>query len=616
MDGDLQALVDSGKISTKVAAALEKLTPDTYCLHKSWGFGRVSSWNLLLNQILIDFESKKQHPMQLQYAAESLQPLADSHILVRKVTELARLQTLASEGPTALVELVLESFGGKVTVDQLEKALAPEIVPSANFKKWWDATKKELRKEGRFALPAKKADFLVLRDRSLSFADELLQAFKGARQLKEQIAALDQLTKNSDSLAGHESELSSVIQQVEDIASRNVRLNAAQAIELVIARDELLHRFPILPAAKVPLANLLKENESRLSEIIAQIPAAKQRRVLNDYEEAFPENWDLRLIQLLLTAGYRVVGEIAKILVEHGKTDDLRQSLIRMIREHSVSSEVLYWLARERGASHFADLLEPELMSAMLSALERDQFGESKRSSRLHDLLMDDKELVSDLMATAPSSQARDLMRRVMLSPAFEDLNKRSLMGRMIKLHPELESMITGESEEKGQALIVSWASLQKRKEEYDDLVTKKIPENTKEISIARSYGDLRENFEYKAAKEMQTVLMRRKAELEQMLDRARGSNFENVDTNQVSIGTAVTVRDSTNSDEITYHILGAWDSEPEKHVVSYLTAIGQALLGKRVSDLVELPTESGTRQVEVLEIAPHQAELETAEAG
>ncbi|MBV8968614.1 MAG: GreA/GreB family elongation factor [Verrucomicrobia bacterium] len=616
MDGDLQALVDSGKISTKVAAALEKLTPDTYCLHKSWGFGRVASWNLLLNQILIDFEGKKQHPMQLQYAAESLQPLADSHILVRKVTELARLQTLASEEPTALVELVLESFGGKVTVDQLEKALAPEIFPSANFKKWWDATKKELRKEGRFALPAKKADFLVLRDRSLSFADELLQTFKGARQLKEQIAALDQLTKNSDSLAGYESELSSVIEQVEDIASRNVRLNAAQAIELVIARDELLHRFPTLPAAKVPLANLLKENESRLSEIIAQIPAAKQRRVLNDYEVAFPENWDLRLIQLLLTAGYRVVGEIAKILVEHGKTDDLRQSLVRMIREHSVSSEVLYWLARERGASHFADLLEPELMSAMLSALERDQFGESKRSSRLHDLLMDDKELVSDLMATAPSSQARDLMRRVMLSPAFEDLNKRSLMGRMIKLHPELESMITGESEEKGQALIVSWASLQKRKEEYDDLVTKKIPENTKEISVARSYGDLRENFEYKAAKEMQTVLMRRKAELEQMLDRARGSNFENVDTNQVSIGTAVTVRDSTNSDEITYHILGAWDSEPEKHVVSYLTAIGQALLGKRVSDLVELPTESGTRQVEVLEIAPHQAELETAEAG
>jgi transcription elongation GreA/GreB family factor len=554
--------------------------------------------------------------MQLQYAAESLQPLPDTHILVRKVTELGHLQALASDQPAALIELVLESFGGKVTTDQLEKALAPEIVPSTNFKKWWDTTKKELRKEGRFAVPAKKADFLVLRDCSLSFADELLQKFKGARQLKEQIGALDQVTKNSDSLAGRESELSTVIEQVEDIATRNVRLHAAQAIELVIGRDELLHRFPTLPAAKLPLANLLKENETRLSEIIPQIAAAKQRRVLNDYQMAFPANWDVRLIQVLQTAGYRVVGEIAKILVEHGKTEDLHQALVRMIREHSVSSEVLYWLARERGATHFADLLEPELMSAMLSALERDQFTESKRSSKLHDLLIDDKELVSDLMATAPSGQARDLMRRVMLSPAFEDLNKRSLMGRMIKLHPELETMLTGESEEKAQALIVSWASLQKRKDEYDDLVTKKIPENTKEIGIARSYGDLRENFEYKAAKEMQTVLMRRKAELEQMLERARGSNFENVDTSQVSIGTAVTVRDRTNGYEITYHILGAWDSEPEKHIVSYLTAIGQALLGKRISDLVELPTESGTRHVELLEIAAYQAELATADAG
>src|ERR1700745_4534891 len=101
-------------------------------------------------------------------------------------------------------------------------------------------------------------------------------------------------------------------------------------------------------------------------------------------------------------------------------------------------------------------------------------------------------------------------------------LNKRALMAKMIKLHPELQSMLTGDSEEKAEVLVVSWSSLQKRKEEYDDLISKRIPENTKEIALARSYGDLRENFEYKAAKEMQTVLMRRKAELKHMLSPAR----------------------------------------------------------------------------------------------
>ena len=71
--------------------------------------------------------------------------------------------------------------------------------------------------------------------------------------------------------------------------------------------------------------------------------------------------------------------------------------------------------------------------------------------------------------------------------------------------------------------------------------MNKKIPENSKEIGIARSYGDLRENFEFKAAKEMQAVLMRRKSELEAALHNARGTAFESPDTSQVSIGTIVT---------------------------------------------------------------------------
>ena len=85
MDADLQAMVDAGKLNVKAAAALDQLKPQTFCLHKSWGFGQISSWNLLLNQIVVDFDTKKGHSMQLQYAAETLQPLPDTHILVRKV---------------------------------------------------------------------------------------------------------------------------------------------------------------------------------------------------------------------------------------------------------------------------------------------------------------------------------------------------------------------------------------------------------------------------------------------------------------------------------------------------------------------------------------------------
>ena len=216
-------------------------------------------------------------------------------------------------------------------------------------------------------------------------------------------------------------------------------------------------------------------------------------------------------------------------------------------------------------------------------------------------------------LAGAELGVARDAMRRLMLTPVFDELTKRSLLARIIKLYPELEIVITGEQkEEKSDALIVSWSSLQKRKSEYEDLVKKKIPENTREIALARSYGDLSENFEFKAAKQMQAVLLRRKLELEQALHNARGTAFENPDTSRVSIGTVVTLRDAESGKEETYTVLGAWDGDPDRSIISYQTAIGQALLGHKVNESVPLSHDEETRSFTIISITPAPVDVAT----
>ena len=290
--------------------------------------------------------------------------------------------------------------------------------------------------------------------------------------------------------------------------------------------------------------------------------------------------WTVRAFQLMQSNHARAVLQIPRVFAEAGLQAELRAYLQRGIREHSITSEALTWLCKER-EGEWRDLITPELLGAILSALERDQHNENSRGSKLRDLLLDDRELIPDMFADAESSVARDAMRRLMLTPVFDELTKRSLLARIIKLFPQLESVITGEQKEaKTESLVVSWSSLEKRKAEFEELINKKIPENSKEIGVARSYGDLRENFEFKAAKEMQAVLMRRKAELEIALMSARGTNFENPDLSQVSIGTIVSLRDQENSQEETYTILGAWDGDPSGGIISYQTAIGQALLG------------------------------------
>src|ERR1700754_1444092 len=87
MNEELQQAVDSGKLTAQAAEALSKLEPGACCLHKSWGFGQVAEWSLLTGQIVINFQSKKGHLMQAQYAAETLQPIPADHILARKIAD-------------------------------------------------------------------------------------------------------------------------------------------------------------------------------------------------------------------------------------------------------------------------------------------------------------------------------------------------------------------------------------------------------------------------------------------------------------------------------------------------------------------------------------------------
>ena len=606
MDAEAQKLVESGKLTAKAAEQLEKLKPGTFCLHKSWGFGRVTEWNLLLNQIVIDFASKKAHPMQVQYAAENLTPLAREHFLARKANNLTSIKTLAKEEPVAVVRNIVESLGGQATVAQIGEWLVNDVLTEAEWKRWWESTKKLLKASGAFSIPAKNTEPIHLRAEGLSHTDELIASFNKARQPKEQIAALEQIIRFHQQFKEPEKQLQPFIATIENMAVRNQKMHPELAFEFIIARDDLLGRVPQLRTTHIglTLSKLILEEEKRLMSVLPKLPAAKEKRVLQALPSALGPRWTERALCLMQESHGRMVTQIPRILSEAGQDAELRTMLERSIREHSATSEMLAWLCN--GRERWSELITPELLGAIFATLEREQHSNAGRASKLHRALVEDRQLLGDIFKKTDVAVARDAMRRLQLSPLFDELTKRSLLARIVKVYPELESMIIGtQPQEKTMPLIVSWSSLEKRKAEYEQLVKVKIPENSKEIALARSYGDLSENFEFKAAKQMQSVLMRRKAELEQMLHNARGTSFEDVDTSRVSIGTIIRLRSVETNKEETYTILGAWDGEPERHIISYQTATGQALLGHKLGQSVSLNTDHGVTQFLIVSIQP-----------
>jgi len=617
MEAEVEKLVEAGKLTSKAGEKLEQLKPGTFCLHKSWGFGRVAEWNLLLNQIVIDFAGKKGHPMQLQYAAENLEVIPPAHFLARKAGDVTGTKKLAKDDPVAVVRNILESLDGNATAQQISDWMVPDLFTEVEWKKWWESARKQMKASGAFSIPAKKTEPIQIRAEGISHVDELIAAFNNARQPKQQLAALEEIVKSSSQFKEPEKQLQPVIAAIENVATRNQKLHPELAFELVLVRDDLLEHFPQLKTTHIGLtpAKLIADEEKRLVLILPKLPAAKEKRILQALPAALGDRWSARALQLMQATHGRMVAQIPHVFRDAGQHAQLQEMLERSLREHSATSEMLVWLITER--DDWRELINPELLAAILSALDREQHSAPGRASKLQRLLMDDRQLFQDMFGNADAGLARDALRRLQLSPLFDELTKRSLLARIVKVYPDLESMIAGAQAEEKAALVVSWSSLERRRAEYEELVKKKIPDNIKEISLARSYGDLSENFEYKAAKQMQAVLARQRSELERDLQNARGTSFENPDTSRVSIGTIVTVRDKTSKKQETYTILGAWDGDPDRNIISYQTAIGQALLGKKAGEGATLP--NGDAEVVSIEPAPVDkpaeivAETETA---
>ena len=117
--------------------------------------------------------------------------------------------------------------------------------------------------------------------------------------------------------------------------------------------------------------------------------------------------------------------------------------------------------------------------------------------------------------------------------------------------------------------------------------INEKIEENKKDISTARSYGDLSENSEYDEAKQEQGKLHARKAELEEMIANAKIVDESQIDWNKISVGSIVTLFNVERNAEFTYHIVGSYETDPKNGKISDSSPIGTALIGARAGDEV-----------------------------
>jgi transcription elongation factor GreA len=124
-----------------------------------------------------------------------------------------------------------------------------------------------------------------------------------------------------------------------------------------------------------------------------------------------------------------------------------------------------------------------------------------------------------------------------------------------------------------------------------------------KEIQRAREYGDLRENAEYKAAKERQTFLQARIAQLQVRMVALSMMNLDKIPKDKVGLGSNVTLKDINSGDKITYEIVTPEEADPTQGRISPSSPIGRSLLNHEEGDEVEVKVPSGTKEYEIIRL-------------
>ena len=599
----LLALIQEAGFGQRLAARecvrrfrlLQAMRPGALCLHRTWGFGVVRKSDTLYKKIEIDFRGRPGHGLAMKVAAETLEMLGDDHLLARLHQDREAIQALVKEAPADVVRAALASFGPLTSGALQEKLVQSGVVLEGDWKRFWDAARKVLKADPMVEIPAKRTDPLRLLDRASGYDDSWFDKLANERDLKEILARGRELAESPASLAAIQPAQKQILANrmafvLRGATSRQPGLKMLAA--MLAARLGLLASECDWPAA---VREFLQG--AAILSLLHDLPARELESALEFCWAQDETGTRAALLGQMRHLHYAALQEAMNLLLKKGAGEECRQIFAEACATHLIREEMLLWVLRNPDRREAWDLPLPSVLAPLVvEELEQDYMGDRLKTQKLLREKFEEPEWLRLVFDGMTPGRQKDFFKRLNQSSGWPGLDRQVLQAKILKLYPHLQSVITGETESNPVATygaVTSHRTYRERQEQLEKLINVEIPANAKEIAVARSYGDLRENFEYKAAKDMQSVLMSRRAELEAMMTRVRPTDFSEAPKGVAGVGSTVTLEYPGGHVE-HFHILGEWDQQPEKHIISSSTRMAKALVGKQPGEKVLVPTEAG----------------------
>jgi len=504
------------------------------------------------------------------------------------------LQKKVKEDKAWALKTIIKSFGNNCDFKRVKAELVPGILEAGQWTSWSTSARKILETDATFGVNPNDISMFTVRERAISQEEKLSNEFKAQKQFFARIDILMKFTSDADTESDLFADMFSYFTgYLRAFSNVNEQILAAF---LVVRRITAAHPH-LDPGIQYTFAQLFAEIENP-NAMYSALKDTKNTFLRKDFLSCIKtllSDWADVYIRLFPTV---LQGDMLTALIAEGHISKVKQLVVNCFENYRDYREAVIFFFKECQEEewfnevnisyekqiitliHIIDLTYREI------ANHRDTTENRKINRQIQVLLFKNDTLLNYFM----KSDVDTITRLYTLIDDVKDLDpsiKMNMRNKILEKNPGFKSFGTEEKTVATKGLIVTSKMYESKKQQLDHITSVEIPANSKEIGEALALGDLRENAEYKAAKERQAQLNVMATRLQDEIERAQIFDPTTITTIRISFGTTVILQNNSTGEKEEYTILGPWESDPDNKIISYMSPFGNAILNGKVGEKI-----------------------------
>lgn len=566
---------------------LSHLDKGKYVYHTAgWGTGEIIDISLTREELALEFELVLgKRDLTFENAFKNLVALGDDHFLARRFGKPDDLEKEARKNPIQVVRMLLKDLGPK-TAAEIKEELFELVIPATDWTKWWQSARAKIKKDTMIASPGGIKESFVLLQNEVSHEERFQKILEGKTEVSDSVQAIYQFTRDFPETLKNAEFKDSIREKLIGFL-RQDGLSKSQKLQLYVFLDNL---FGIKEEDNIPLFSDfikdLEDVEKTINDV--EIIAFKKRALVAIRD--IRKDWVEIFLATLFSIQQSVLRDYILRELNCGETQSLLEKRIfHLVESPTLYPEAFVWYFQKVVGGGAAVLPSSdkkgqcrlfESFLILYHYLEQDpQYRDLVK--KMYIILSKGRyACVRSILNESSIEYVKEILLLVTKCQTFSNHDIKILHSLAEVVHPSLaKKKALQEEDDQSNVIWTTPEGYSKIKKRIHQIGTVETVENAKEIEAARALGDLRENSEYKFALEKRSRLQAELKLLSDQLNRARILTEDDVQTTEAGIGSVVKM-ESSKGEIFSYTILGPWEADPEKKVLSFQSKLAQSMAG------------------------------------